>query len=76
MTSPPSYATREAVGLVLAFMREDDELVDAILSRYSLTGESLQLLLGVLVLIGYGHEDADALAQRLYDLACIQAVGR
>ena len=64
---------REAVGLVLAYLAADDDLVAEILRRYSLGPAELALLLGAVSLVGYGRA-RDEVAEDLYELALERAL--
>ena len=59
---------RESLGLALAYLDGDDELVAEILRPYVLPGQDLALLVGVLELLGLGR-DEDELAELLYGVA-------
>ncbi len=61
---------RESLGLALAYIDGDDELVAEILARYSLAGDDLGLLVSVLDLLTLGR-DEDELAELLYGVALV-----
>ncbi len=72
---PIPYASRDAVGLAIAWVEEDDELVGEILGRYGLRGEALDLVLGAVSLVRFdvaGDDDGE-LAEALYALALAKA---
>ena len=71
--APPLDPARESVGLTLAWLRGDEELVEEIAARYQLGGDSLSLLLGVLNV--YRRLDThNELPAELYELALALAL--
>jgi len=59
---------REALGLALAYLERDNELVAEILRGYSFPDDDLGLLVGVLELVGL-ERDEDELTELLYEVA-------
>ncbi len=51
----PSYAARHAVGLALAFAEDSDDLADAILEQYELSGRELELVTNLAALVSFGR---------------------
>ncbi len=63
-----TYPFREAIGLGLAWLDSDDELLAAILADYDLGRAELELLIGVVSLISVGR-DEDEVGDLLYGIA-------
>jgi hypothetical protein len=70
--NPIAYPSREAVGLALAYLEEEDELVDTILARYSFRADELQFVLTLARLVSFGRDEAE-LREILWELALAQA---
>jgi hypothetical protein len=68
-----SYAPRDSVALTLAYLEEDDDLVSEILSQYVMKPEVLELLLGVLSLVGLGRNGYEDVRDELYEIALDRA---
>jgi hypothetical protein len=68
-----SYAPRDSVALTLAYLEEDDDLVSEILSQYRMKPEVLELLLGVLSLVGLGRYAYEDVRDELYEIALDRA---
>ena len=66
------YAERDAIALALATVEDADELVDAILSRYSLHDDALTLVVMLARLVDFASHSIDA-AEGLYELALAEA---
>jgi hypothetical protein len=70
-----SYASREAVGLALAFSEDSedsDELAGEILSKYDLRGPELELVLNLARLVVFARNDE--FPETLYELALWKAL--
>jgi hypothetical protein len=68
-----SYAPRDSVAVTLAYLEEDDDLVSEILSQYVMKPEVLELLLGVLSLVGLGRYGYEDVRDELYEIALDRA---
>jgi hypothetical protein len=62
------YADRDAIALALATVEDDDDLVDEILSHYSLHGDALTLVAMLARLVDFAAHSVDAV-EGLYELA-------
>jgi hypothetical protein len=72
-----SYASREAVGLALAFSEDSedsDELAGEILEKYDLRGPELELVVNLAQLVGFARRDKDEFREELYQLALWKAL--
>ena len=67
-----TYPFREAIGLGLAWLDGDDDLVAEILAGYDLGTDELELLIGAVSLIPVGRDESD-LAELLYGAALVGA---
>lgn len=67
-----SYASRQAVGLVLGELEGEDDLVCSILSQYSFRGDELTFVVTLARLVCFGR-DEEEIGELLFRLACDQA---
>ena len=69
------YPFREAIGLALAWLDGDDEVLAEIVAGYDLGRDELELLVSVLSLISLGR-DEDDLGDLLYEVSLVGAGSR